>query len=213
MLEINIVVAILFFVATICSAISFYFLVHFQKDKSAVTGLFSFLFSLLFFISITEIVHDFYYDNRMTRDIHQGDVFSLPTLSSEKRKEIANNHSSSLDFSVGQLNDSLECHQRWSIGQSVHYVFDGSPFSMTVLGRATEPDYRYLLSLDIGFDFSCIKSILVTTHQLAAIKTEWKRAWTIIRMPVKTDSAEMEMRSVQPLAAAGPQNILAHSAH
>ena len=215
MLAVYILFTLLSFVAPIGLAISFYFFVFSKKDDyiASVIGIVFCTFIFGFDLPIAYIFHSHYYDNRMTRDIHQGDVFSLPILSSEKKKEIANNHFWSLDFSVGQLTDSLECHQRWSIGQSIQYEFDGSSFSMTVLGRATKPDYRYLLSLDSGFDFPCIKSVLVTPHQLAAIKTDWKKAWTIIRMPGKTDSSEMELRSVQPLEAAGPHNIVNHSAH
>ena len=206
MLKFNIFVTILFLVPTIGFAISFYFFVRSQKYLSVVTGVFSFLISFLVFLSIEFFLHD----NRLTQDIHQGDVFSLPSISQENKKHI---HGTYFNFFVNQIDDSSECHRKWFVGQSLSYVFDGSPLSMTVLGLATKPDYTYLLSLDSGFDFPCIKSVLVTTIQLAVLKTEWKREWTIIRMPVKNDSAEMELRSVQPLKAAGPQNILAHSTH
>ena len=207
--KIRILVTLLFLVPIVGFAISSYFFVRSQEDKwSVLTGLFSFSVSLLLFCSVEFSLQD----DLLTQDIHQGDVFSLPILSPEMKKDIAGGYSYSFDFSVGQITDSLECHQRWYIGQNVHYVFNGSPFSMTVLGRATEPDYRYLLSLDSWFDFSCIKSVFVTNHQLADIKTTWKKAWTISRMPGNTNSSDVELRSVQPLAT-GPQNILAHSAH
>ena len=138
-MAIYILFTLLFFIVF---SVSFYFFVHFKIYDSIAASIGFCIFIFGFAISITDMVHSYYYDNRMTRDIHQGDVFSLPILSSEKRKEISYNHSSTLHFSVGQLTDSLECHQRWSIGQSLQYVFDGSSFSMTVLGRATEPDYR-----------------------------------------------------------------------
>lgn len=73
---------------------------------------------------------------------------------------------------------------------------DGQPSKVEVIGRATRPDYRYLVKASgSGIDRDCVDTFLITAPDLANFKSAWKTEMELVREH-STESVDDEVASV-----------------
>lgn len=140
-----------------------------------------------------------------THDLKTGDVLLFPYASREKL--------ASLQVSGSKEEDSLTYSGTWTvadvhggqcsgnevIGQTIDVVYSPeNPGSLYVIGRATRPDYRYLLEKRTP---GCVTDYLVSRRGMAGVKVASKHYGAVLaeKSVLPLEAVILERNSVRPL--------------
>lgn len=129
-------------------------------------------------------------------DMNVGDKISL--TDDQMEDPLIYGSPSLLEATVAQAGQGCE----WGPGTRIRTTLSSPSvgYSLTVLGRATTPPFRFLLSLD-SIDFPCVTNILVDADQLVELKASWKRRGRLLQaLPRESapPSVEAELESIKP---------------
>lgn len=138
------------------------------------------------------------------QDVRTGTTWSIGDISADASAQIDHIVPNNVEWTVADSPDDAACTLEWTPGKSVWSTLgDGHSYRIEVIGRATQPDFRYLVkasgSSGAGLDPTCTVRFLVTEANLANLKADWKKSMRIINNPTKFKSVAREVASVKPV--------------
>lgn len=135
------------------------------------------------------------------QDVRTGTTWSLGQVSPDAMDRIYRATSTGVEMVVADTVISRGCPLYWHRGTHVRPRFgNGEPFRVEVVGRATAPDFRYMVKArGEGLDPHCSDRFLITASDLAYVKEDWKLALSAAKEAVPDVHLLAEVLSVRPV--------------